>query len=134
MHHKHIVLERAQLGVADVPARELGLDDVGGPLSAYLLRPYLDLSEFVDGPSETTSVEVAFRQLAAPDAPRLMIQTHPGRGLRTALVRESGLPAYGITRARSCPSGCAPTGGGSSSSGRGPGCCRWASGCGSRRC
>jgi tetratricopeptide (TPR) repeat protein len=103
MHHKHIVLERAQLGVDGVAPRELGLDDVGGPLSAYLLRPYLDLSEFVDGPSETSSVEVAFRQLATPDAPRLMIQTHPGRGLRTALVRESGLPAYGITRARELP-------------------------------
>ncbi|MGW4795160.1 hypothetical protein ACWEPC_22395 [Nonomuraea sp. NPDC004297] len=100
MHIKHVVLDAHP---RNGTLRELGVDDVGGPRSASLLRPYLDLGPHLPGPSFVTSVESAFRQLADPDSPRLMIQTHPPVRLREILVKEIGLPAYGIRLAAELP-------------------------------
>jgi hypothetical protein len=100
MHSRHVVLDR-QLPRGELS--EAGLDDIGGPRSAYLLRPYLDLSPFESGPSLVTTVESAFRQLADEDSPRLMIQTHPAPDLRAGLIREIGLPAYWIRLAGQLP-------------------------------
>jgi tetratricopeptide (TPR) repeat protein len=100
MHSRHVVLDAGQLGVA---ASELGLDDVGGPRSAYLLRPFLDLTPFGPGSTDTSTVECAFRQLADGSCPRLMIQNHPAPNLRPALIREIGLPAYRVRYAADLP-------------------------------
>lgn len=101
MHSDHVVIDADRLAAG--PRSESGLDDVGGPRSAYLLRPYLDLSPFEAGPSFATSVDSAFLQVADEAAPALMIQTHPHPNLRSALVRETGLPAYGIRFAEQLP-------------------------------
>ncbi|MFI5957422.1 hypothetical protein [Cryptosporangium sp. NPDC051539] len=103
MHSRHVVLDPERLGVAGLPLRELGLDDAGGPRSAYLLRPFLDLSPFESGPSDASAVECAFHQLADETAPRHSIQTHPAPSLRTLLITEAGLPAYDVRLAAELP-------------------------------
>lgn len=103
MHSRHIVLELDRLGLADVPSGELGLDDVGGPRSAYLLRPFLDLTPFGPGCTDASAVECAFHQMADGTSPRHMIQTHPAPQLRSLLIKEVGLPAYDVTRAAQLP-------------------------------
>lgn len=101
MHSQHAVIDADRL--APGRAEQAGLDDIGGPRSAYLLRPYLDLSPFKAGPSFATSVDCAFSALADETQPAVMIQTHPHPNLRSSLVREAGLPAYRIRYAEQLP-------------------------------
>jgi tetratricopeptide (TPR) repeat protein len=72
------------------------LDEITVPRSAYLLRTYLDLSDFEDGPSHASAVECACRQLIYPGQPRIMIQTHPPAGIRPSVTRECAIPQYRV--------------------------------------
>jgi tetratricopeptide (TPR) repeat protein len=66
------------------------------PLSAWLLRPYLDLSKNHYGPLHCQGLQYLFRTLTEPDLEAVALQVHPSHHLRRALVTQTGLPDYEV--------------------------------------
>lgn len=68
----------------------------GAPTSftASLLGPYLDLRPVVHGSLQTQGLDCAYDQLAHPDEPLVLLQTHPAASFRPLVVRELRLPGY----------------------------------------
>lgn len=72
------------------------LDAANVPLSAWLLRSYLDLGDHSSGPLFVLGVEACFRALVDREEELPLLQLHPLDGLRRTFASDTGLPGYSI--------------------------------------
>ena len=77
----------------------------GPKLSAWLLRPFLDLGPFVTGPLYARGIEEYWRAFVDPRVPRFSLQRTLPPVFRTQLVAESGRPEYLVGDPRELPKG-----------------------------
>lgn len=64
--------------------------------TAWLLRPYLDLTLADTCPLHALGVEISYSQLIDPEQPFFAPQTHPQAQFRSIFLKEARLPEYAI--------------------------------------
>lgn len=73
------------------------------PFSAWLLRPYLNLTPYEQGPIHSRGIDAAYRQLTDIEMTVLPLQSHPSCVLRQTIIRENDLDQFTVQHPRELP-------------------------------
>lgn len=72
-------------------------------LASWMLRPFIDLGRFSDGPLYARGIEEYWRAFAQPEAPVFSLQRTLPVGFRLQLVEQAGRPEYAVSDPRQLP-------------------------------